>query len=273
MRKAYIAAFLLCVAVSTAPAQQPPRPRFDVASLKPSAPGERRSGQFKRQGDRWAEQAAPLMAIFAYAFQISSPRIEGIPDSFKYTQYDIDARMPQAATDTEFHSMLQTLLADRFHMTWHTTMRPTDVSILTNGAPGPDLHPASGDCLAAGEVAPAGADQGVCGMVRIVSISSKGIEVAGNSVTMANLANFMQVVGIHPVIDESGSTASYDFDITLATPPPVEGESPEVRQFEALTSMQSQMRKQLGINLDMTHTVKRPMPVLVIDHIEPPTAN
>ncbi|HEY7855442.1 MAG TPA: TIGR03435 family protein [Terriglobales bacterium] len=244
-----------------------------MASLKPSAPGEPRSGQFKRQGDRWAEQASPLLAIVSYAFQISLQRIEGLSATQRSARYDIDARMPQATTDAEFHLMLQTLLADRFHMTWHTEMRPTDVSILTAGAPGPDLHQASGHCLAAGAVAPPGADQGVCGIVRIVTMSSNGIEIAGNSVTMANLADFFKVVGIHPVLDESGSSARYDFDITLTPPPSVEGESPEVHEFEALKSMQSQLHKELGIQLDMTHTVKRPMPVLVIDHIEPATAN
>jgi uncharacterized protein (TIGR03435 family) len=273
MRKAYIAAFLLCVAVSTAPAQQPPRPRFDVASLKPSAPGERPSGQFKRQGDRWAEQAASFLSIASYAFAISFQRVEGIPDSQRSVHYDIDARMPQATTDAEFHLMLQNLLADRFHMTWHTEMRPTDVSILSAGAPGPDLHPASGHCLAAGEIAPPGTDQGVCGIVRIVTITSKDIEIAGSSVTMADFADFMKIAAYHPVVDESGSKTLYDFDITLTSPPPVEGESPDQRQFAAAKATQSQLHKQLGINLDMTRTVKRPMPVLVIDHIEQPTAN
>ncbi len=169
--------------------------------------------------------------------------------------------------------MLQTLLADRFHMTWHTEMRPTDVSILTAGARGPDLHQASGHCLAAGAVAPPSADHGVCGIVRIVTMSSNGIEIAGSSVTMANLADFFKMMGIHPVLDESGSSARYDFDITLAVPPPVEGESPDQHQFAELKETESQLRKQLGIELDMTRTVKRPMPVLVVDHIEPATAN
>ncbi|HEY7836960.1 MAG TPA: hypothetical protein VIC54_00005 [Terriglobales bacterium] len=32
-------------------------------------------------------------------------------------------------------------------------------------------------------------------------------------------------------------------------------------------------QKQLGLNLDMTKLVKRPMPVLVIDHLAPASAN
>ncbi|HXR97390.1 MAG TPA: TIGR03435 family protein [Terriglobales bacterium] len=265
------AAFWL--ALLCAPAQQSPRLHFDVVSVKPTAPTERGSGQFQRHGDRWAVQGAPFRTIVAYAFHIPADRVEGIPAGWQPARYDIDARMPVSATDAQFHLMLQTMLAERFHMAWHIEMRPADVSLLTLRAPGPDLHPSSGHCLTPGEVAPPGGNQGVCGAVRIVTVRSGAMEIAGSSVTMAEVASFFTFMAVHPVFDESGSKALYDFDITVSNPAPVAGESPDQRLFESEKSVQSDLRRHLGVELDMTHTLKRPMPVLIIDHIESATAN
>lgn len=267
-----IAAFVAIAVASLGMAQQPNQPRFDVVSVKPSA--ERRSGQIQPQrGGYWSVQAMPLTTLIGYAFQMSFDRIEGFPNGMRSKLYDIEARMPRTTTDAQLRLMLQAMLSDRFQMRWHTEMRPTDVWILSAVAPGPGLHPAAGNCLETGEVAPPDSSKHACGVVRIVKVSGAGLEIAGYSVTMADVAEFFAMTAIHPVVDETGSKALYDFDVLLASPAPVQGESAAERNFDAEKAQQEAIRKQLGLDLNFFKTVKRSEPVLVIDHLAPASAN
>lgn len=246
--------------------------RFDVVSVKPASPGDPMVPDKPQQGGYWVVRAVPIPWLIYFTFDTQPSLVEGLPDWVRGQRYTVEAHMPPSTTDADLHLMLQSMLRDRFGMKWHSEMRAVDVSILSAGSPGPDLHPASGHCLAPGEAIPPDSKEYACGVVHVAE-GSNGIEFAGSSVTLGAIATFLTRLRIQPVVDAAGSSALYDFEVTVAPPEPYPGEAPGQRNFDTENALQTAFKKQLGIDLDMTHTVKRSIPVMVIDHLERASAN
>lgn len=242
-------------------------PRFTVVSIKPSPPGERGTGRsiWRHDPTYWAAQAISAENIISYAFGVAFPNIVGAPAWAGRTHFDIQARMPSGTTEAQFRLMLQSLLADRLQLKAHQQLRLMEVAVLTAGPPGPDLHPASRNCVPPPQLSNAG-----FGMVKVAPPNT---ELAGCSVSMAAIAHFFTMAAVHPVVDETGLKGLYDVTVTIKNPPGFKGENQNEYLRRAFLATKEAFQKQLGLNLDFTKLVKRPMPVLVIDHINQPTEN
>ena len=208
---------------------------------------------------------ATVTMIMAHAFYISPTNFVGLPAWARSARYDIQARMPPGTSASQFRLMLQSLLADRFQLKAHQEMRSMEVAILTAGPPGPNLRPASPGCVPPPEIS-----DGAFGPVKG---TSTGMEMAGCSVSMADVADYYTVGAIHPVVDATGLKGRYDIDVTIKRSPTFKGESQNEMLRGAVLALRAAFQKQLGLNLDFTKLVKRPMPVLVIDHLAPASAN
>jgi len=104
--------------------------------------------------------------------------------------------------------------------------------------------------------------------------------------TMAQFGTMLQTLAngyIHtPVLDSTGLTDAYDFTLSFSTAgqlqsgggsgnPPPPGDAPLASDPSGALSLPDAMNKQLGVKLVQQ---KRPVPALVIDHIEEkPTDN
>lgn len=93
----------------------------------------------------------------------------------------------------------------------------------------------------------------------------------GGRVTMSELARAMSMVLERPVIDRTGQTGQFDIQMdfladetTPALPPPPPGSGMEGPSFV------SALQQQLGLRLESS---TGPVGVIVIDHVERPTAN
>jgi uncharacterized protein (TIGR03435 family) len=88
---------------------------------------------------------------------------------------------------------------------------------------------------------------------------------------MAQLAaRLRQIIGAdevnHPVVDATGLEGAWDFDFTWSPPPSVQvagGLAPS--DPAGGLSLKEALNKQLGLKLELQ---ERPMPVLVIDHVD-----
>ena len=235
-------------------------------SVRPSAPGEIRPRQnWQRDSGFWAVRKFSVQGIIHNAFSISPTNFVGLPAWAGNTYYGIQARMPPGTSEAQFRLMLQALLVDRFQMKAHQEMRPMEVAILTAGTPGPNLRPASRDC-----VPPPQIPDGMFGPVKGTSTS---VEMAGCSVSMADVADYYTAAAVHPVVDETGLKGRYDIDVTVKRSPTFKGESQNEMLRGGVLAVRAAFQKQLGLNLDFTKLVQHPMPVLVLDHLAPATAN
>lgn len=247
--------------------------RFNVVSIKPSLPGDAMVADTPQRGGYWVVRAVPVAWLIYVTFETQPNLVLGMPAWAKRKRYSIEARMPPSTTDAQLHMMLQSMLRDRFDMAWHTAMREEEVAVLRSaGAPGPGLRQASGHCLPPGAAIPPNSSEYTCGVLH-VSPGPSGVEFSGSSVTLGALATFFTRLRLTPVIAPAGANALYDIDVTISIPSPYPGQTPEERTLDYEKAIQTAVKKQLGLDLDMAKPVKLSVPVLVIDRLEPATAN
>jgi uncharacterized protein (TIGR03435 family) len=165
---------------------------------------------------------------------------------------------------------MRALLADRFKLQLHRDTKQVDVYALVlvkPGAVGPALKPSTQDCAAQAEasrrnngVLPPGASfcgfSGGSGRIKFGGLPSSQIAAALN-----NYAG-------RTVVDRTGLTGSWEFELTFAPeggpgPPGVDPPAPS-----DAPSLFTALEEQLGLKLE---SVKGPVEVLVIDHVEKPT--
>ena len=128
---------------------------------------------------------------------------------------------------------------------------------MRDGRLGPQLKPSTADCAAmAAAFKATGARQGpdspVCGVKRI-----RG-QFRGTGIRLSDLARALAVSG-RPVVDETGLTDSFDFELKWTDDPT--GAAGGASLFTAI-------QEQLGLRLEPRQT---PMNVFVIDSVERPT--
>ena len=254
---------------------------FEVASVKPSDPGGR-GGRFQMQpGGRLLSENMPVRFLVGRAFNTNNPdQLVGLPKWVDTERFDIIAKAPAAGPaltgmdQDALAPMIKALLVDRFKMTYHTEERPATAYSLVAAKPKmKKADPASRtSCKFA--MAPPG--------------SPPGSQVLTcQNITMAQLAERLQGMSQEltwPVLDATGIEGGWDFTLTYSrsfpmmavagrggdAAPPASGMAAASDPSGGYTIFEA-VEKQLGLKLEKQ---QRPMPVIVIDHIEQkPTDN
>ncbi len=270
----------------TIPAPDPKIPLyFEAASVKPSNPDNPPGGGIRRQpGGRFNTINTPVRQLILFAYQLQNYQLIGAPDWIADARYDIVAKMegdpPPIAPDSGAdHMMLamRTLLADRFKLVTHRETREMDIYALTmakpGGKPGPALRLASDDCspekLAARRGAPPPAAGGptpiVCGMQGLPG----RIRFGGFPLSLF-VRGIAGQVG-RAVVDRTGLTGNWDFELTFAAEPP-RGPLPPGIELPPVDpdapNLFTALQEQLGLKLEAT---KGPVEVLVVDSVSQAT--
>jgi uncharacterized protein (TIGR03435 family) len=281
---------------------------FEVASVKPAGPfvpGDlpwMGGGPGTADPGRVTFHGEPLAFLLRQAYDVLPDQISG-PDwiSGGRYYYDITATMPAGITRERFRIMLQTLLAERFHLRLHheTQTRPGYELAVAEGGPKvknwapatdaatfkpgidqrgfPRLNPSAESGLAftfppAGQVA------------RMAFRNSMAVfcQVLGNEI---NAAGGAPTGGQAPrVIDDTGLTGVYDFTLEFASTLVMPGISSSVPAADnGATPIASDpgqggpniftaVEKQLGLKLVKVKEV--PVDVLIVDNADKvPTEN
>jgi uncharacterized protein (TIGR03435 family) len=286
---------------------------FDAASVKVSPPGTRPA--FSNDPGRIHFAHAPLIQILTRAYDLPFYRFSGpnwISDFMGPDVYDITATMPPNTTREQLQTMLQNLLAERFHLAIHHESRDFpgyELTVASGGhkmkaAPpdpvdppppstGPKRLPLDADGFPG---RPAGAPAAL--------LYEHGLWRTTNHVDMAYFADHLGAMILdstgggpespHPiVVDHTGLTGKFDFRLeyagsvqipggaTLASLPAFAGRgggdaAPPTAATDpsssAGPSIFAALENQLGLKLVKTKGV--PTDVIVIDHVDKlPTAN
>ncbi len=125
-------------------AQTPAKLSFEVASIKPSPPlssliSEVQSGKInlgmRMDGTRVDFRFMPLVGLLATAYKVKTYQIAG-PDWVKTQMYEIHAKLPEGSNKDQIPEMMQTLLAERFKLTFHKETKELPVYALVVGKNG-----------------------------------------------------------------------------------------------------------------------------------------
>ncbi len=267
---------------------------FEVASVKPDSGPFRPpnfpldNGNSFAPGSRFSADF-PLLAYvqFAYKVRFSQQQRESMPahlpkwiDSDRYA---IEAKAASPATKDQMRLMMQTLLADRFHLTVHFKTWETAVMTLTPvkpGKTGPKLRPHSEG--PACEDVPAAAAQGRAGAgssifpprcyVQMLTMNGHLLRAGSRNTTMDQLAEALSSLGRldRPVVDRTGISDGIDYDIEWTQEQnPIGPSDPNPPSDQGPTFLQA-LREQLGLKLE---AAKAPLRVLAIDHVKRASEN
>jgi uncharacterized protein (TIGR03435 family) len=203
--------------------------------------------------------------------------IEGGPDWIHSERFEISAKAEGQPSPTMMEGpMMQVILEDRFKLRIHRETRQGPVYELAVGKGSPKLKPLQeGICIPVvpGAVLPVVQEgQHLCR--RMVSPRGR-VDIEGG--TLVELASLLGMALDRPVIDKTGVTSNFEIHLEFspddsAAPRPFTAEpgaSAAVRAPDAPGIFQA-IQEQLGLRLV---AARGPVDVLVIDHIERPSAN
>jgi uncharacterized protein (TIGR03435 family) len=270
---------LVMIALACVAAQgQPAKPAFEVASIKTAVPLGPLGMRFIRSGGPGTHdpslyrcQNCSLYQVVMEAFGIRIPAKFSAPDWLQNTRFDISAKLQEGATEEAFHSMLQNLLADRFRLAVHREKRVIPVYELTVAKNGPKFKESVPNDAPADDAASERMKKDSDGYpiltpgVTMAIIPGHG-RLRSENQNMEWLADMLSSPMAGPVVDATGLKGKYDFVLSWMFEEKGVGgaapaAAPELIGPDLLTAVQSQ----LGLRLDER---KRPVEVLVVDHIE-----
>jgi len=221
-------------------------PKFEAAAIHPNKTGSSNT-RISVSGGRLVITNASLKTLVRNAWDLLPFQIAGGPSWFDTDMFDITATTGRAGelSHEELRLLLRSLLDERFALKAHFEDRPGSVYALLPGKNGTRLK--SGEATGTPGV---NTSKGAGG----AKMQGKGEPV---STLASNLANQLG----RYVRDETGLTGKYDWVLEWA---------PDASPESTLPSLISAVQEQLGLRLE---PARGSVPVLVLDHVEQPSAN
>jgi uncharacterized protein (TIGR03435 family) len=235
-------------------------PSFEVATIKPTKPDEQRKLLVVR-GNRFETVNTSMNNLISFAYGLHPKQIVGAPAWFDSDKFDIDGKpdIEGRPNDKQLKGMIQKLLADRFSLKFHRDKRELPVYVLSAAKSGPKLTKSEGD------------PNGLPGLF-FRQLGALNVRNA----TMGDFTNLMQEAVLdRPVVNQTGLEGRYDFTLNWTPddsqfgglgakiPPPTDNANAPPNLYTAV-------QEQMGLKLDATKALAD---VLVIDHVEKPSAN
>jgi uncharacterized protein (TIGR03435 family) len=264
----------------------PPPAEFEVATIRPSAPGTTNINGNIQHG-RVDVQNFPLKQMIQIAWDVNSDElIANLPKSAD-SRYDITAKAPTPPSgEVDFEDlrlMLRALLVERFNIKTHFEERQVDGYILSSVKPKMQKADPSNRTGCKEGPGADGKDPRIGNPMLARLISCQNMTMAQLSEQLPNLVpGYVHV----KVKDETGLTDAYDFTLNFSPMQLLRGGVPgQAAPTPAAPGASGQnasdptggltlpdaVNKQLGLKLELK---KRAAQVLVIDHMdERPTEN
>jgi uncharacterized protein (TIGR03435 family) len=244
---------------SMAPMAPDAKPDVEVATIKPTQPGNRNVA-LGMQGGIFAAKDLTLGFLMSFAYEVPQRQIASMPGWMDTDKWDIEVKpdTPGMPNYLQARMIVQKLLAERFGLQFHEEKRKVAAYGLVVSKDGPKMTKAAG-----ASASPK------------VLLYPQGVLVA-QSVTMADLAQYLRSIFGQPVVDKTGLVEGrWDFTMRWTpdetqfadVPEPVRRPADEANEPPPLFTA---IQKQLGLKLEAQ---KADVPVLVIDHVDHPSPN
>ncbi len=256
MNPGFARVFLAIAIVSALHAQSP---EFDVASVKPSAPGGRKA--LTVSPGRITFNSVTLRDCLMAAYDMKDYQITG-PDWMRIDRFDIVATAPAGMTESpapesgalagpvltpNLRLMLQKLLNARFQITMHREKRELPVYAMVVGKNGTKLK----------ETDTPGRS----------NMRMNGGSVSFKSVTIQELVDDLSQIRTaemdRPVIDNTGLKGRYDFTVTLFNTQ--EEMMAAINKGDFGSSIFTLIQEQLGLKLE---SQKLPLDMVIVEKAE-----
>ena len=232
-------------------------PTFEIADVHPSAHTATPyfTGGMLR-GDRYILHNATIVDMVSLAYGMDRDNVLSGPAWLDLDRFDVAARAPRTTSPNDIKLMLQTLLADRFHLVLHKDTHPLPSYVLRVDKGGSKLKQADeGEASSLDEHhTPTNLPQGMPAYYSVTAHNQTTEQIR------QMLQNFATAYLPKPVVDATGLKGGWDFELHWTWQPRPDG----LTIFDAV-------QKQLGLKLALE---QHPTPVIIVDSInEKPTPN
>lgn len=260
-------------------AQNKTAPAFAAASIKKNhSTGPGFLGMEFLPGGRLRIQGMPLYMIVAQAYNVpfQSERLSGGPEWIWGDRFNIEATaepgaIPTGASpeqrDQRMRTMLQALLAERFHLKIRREIKDLPVYAIVVAKGGPKLQPAvieAKDC-----------ETEAAKEIDCHNVHGGRDGVRAKAANIADLALFVSNWTDRPLVDRTGLAGIYQFETRgwadmAPGPAPAAGTLTENGQDAASLPTIFTMFTSLGLKLEAQHA---PVEMFVIENVERPSEN
>jgi uncharacterized protein (TIGR03435 family) len=227
---------------------------FEVASIKPAAPGTRGFSIVPSAGGRLNAKNITLKRLLAASYHVQDFQILGGPAWIDSAHYDIVAKAEgnQNLNERQLLDLMKPLLTDRFQVVFHWETKQLPRYLLVVGKSGSKLKEVKAD-------------------------GEPDLEVRGRRLITSHRAPVSQLVEIlswvmgRVVVDQTGLAGVYDYKLEW-TPDDLQAAEPGSASAsgESGNSIFGAIQEQLGLKLDPQ---KGPVQMLVVDKAEKATEN
>jgi uncharacterized protein (TIGR03435 family) len=236
---------------------------FEAATVRPAGPdapfARRQGGPGTADPSQINYSNVPLSDLVRAAYRLNLYELAA-PAWMQNSGFDIVAKLPAGATFTQFRVMLQNLLVERFDLAVHREMREL---------PGYEIVVAKGglkikeSANTSASTANNRTENDRDGLPQLAPGSSgaytfpipNGTRYSFRQQPLLRLAELLPGWLVAPVVDKTGLTGTYDFNLTFTTRGP---DAPADSPPDLFTAVQ----QQLGLRLEQK---KIPVDVLVVD--------
>ena len=252
-------------AIPEAPKPVPPmpadaKPVLEVLTIKPSPPDEQ-GKLFGVRGGGFLTVNTTLMDLIKFAYGVQDKQVTNLPDWASSQKFDLNGKpdIPGTPNPQQLRSMVQQVLADRFQLKMHEDQKDMSAFVLSVAKGGEKMEKAAPDS----------------GSLPALFFRGLGVLTVRNA-TMKDFAELMQSAVLdRPVVDHTELTGRYNFllkwtpdesqfgGMGVKVPPPSDAADAPPPLYTAIT-------EQIGLKLDADKAAVR---VLVIDHVDHPSAN
>jgi len=224
---------------------------FAVASIRPSA------GQVQFEHDGKTEITPGTMTMrdvtlgtcIKFAYGVQDSQVLG-PEWLQSEHFDILAKADSPVAEDQLKLMMQALLADRFKLSFHRQSKELSAYAMTVAKGGAKLKESTPETKPFRE--------------------NSAVGTIAKAMTMKEWADFISGPLQTPVVDMTGLKGRYDFSLDFTAYLPGGEKVMNVAFDNANGIMIAAMQGELGLKLE---SGKETVEVLVIDHVEKPSAN
>ena len=241
-------------------------PSFEVATIKPNNSGATQMQGLVIRGRQFITRASSLEDLISFGYQVQAKQIADAPGWINSERYDIEAVPDAAGTPNpeQVRTMIQKLLADRFQLKFHHDKRELSAYVLTVGKDGEKLKPTE-----------------LKGPLPGIGLrpASGGVGFHVINATTGDFTGFLQSLVLdRPVVDKTGLTGRYDFDVTFAPddsqfgghPPHFPTPQGGTAEPSSQPNLFDALQQELGLKLSPEKTQ---VDVLIVDHVDHPSPN
>ena len=230
------------------------------ADIHPSPPNTILEMRSRFVRGRYELRNATLVDLIRTAWSVDADKVVGGPDWLDTNRFDVIATAPADATPEDLHTMLRSLLVDRFHLVARKDTRSLPAYVMTAGK--------KLQLRLAGQ-SNEGPEEAACKMQqpgRLIVFECRNMTMAAFANQLPSVREASGYLFNYPVVDRTGLKDAFDYTVQWSPrialrPSPLAPDA--VTIFDAF--------EKLGLKLEMS---KIPTSVVVVETVnEKPTAN